>query len=206
MTSARRPYALELPSQGKPLDPTDSQSVSRLRAGDEDVFTTIFRRHATGLMQYACCIVASDAVAQDVVMDVFMRLWRDRLTLPTETRLAPYLKIAVRNACISHLRHHRVENTVREIGAASGWAPGMSAAPLIPDEDLERSEAKEIIRLALEELPPRTRLVLELRWFEGMSYKEIAKELGIRVKSVETSLARAMGLLRQRLGPDGNGE
>jgi RNA polymerase sigma-70 factor (ECF subfamily) len=79
----------------------------------------------------------------------------------------------------------------------------MSVAPLRPDEDLERREAKEIIRLALEELPPRTRLVLELRWFEGKSYKEIAKELGLQVKSVENSLARAMFLLRQRLHADG---
>lgn len=205
MTGIKDSRALEIHGKGKQVEGPDSELISRLRAADDEAFAAIFRRHATRLMRYANRFVKSDAVAQDIVMDVFLRLWRDRLSLPLETRLAPYLGVAVRNSCINHLRHNRVEDEVRGMGTASGWAPGMSVAPLRPDEDLERGEAKEIIRLALEELPPRTRLVLELRWFEGKSYKEIAKELGLQVKSVENSLARAMLLLRQRLRVDRDG-
>ena len=178
--------------------------VADIRAGDEDAFDRIFRRYATPLTQYARRIVSSDAVAQDVIMEVFMRLWRDRLTLPADTHLAPYLKVSVRNSCINYLRHDRIEASVEEIGAASGWAPAMSVAPPMPDEDLERSEAKETIRLALMKLPPRMRLVLELRWLGEKSYKEIASELGMHVKSVETSLGRAMRLLRERMRKDDN--
>ncbi len=206
MTGIKESRALELHGQeGQQIEAPDSELISRLRSGDDDAFAAIFRRHATQLMQYAQRVVKSEAIAQDVVMDVFSRIWCDRLTLSTKTRLASYLNVAVRNSCISHLRHHRVEDSVREVGAALGWAPGMSVAPLRPDEHLERREAKEVIRLALEELPPRARLILELRWFEGKSYKEIANNLGLQVKTVENSLARAMLLLRQRLhaGRDG---
>lgn len=178
----------------------DAALAARLRAGDEDAFTGIFRRFATPLMRYASRIVSSDAVAQDIVMDVFMRLWRGRLTLPGGTHLAAYLKASVRNSCISYLRHDRIEASVEAIGAASGWAPAMSVAPLMPDEDLERSEAKEIVRRALATLSPRMRLVLELRWLGEKSYKEVAEELGMQVKSVETILGRAIRLLRQRMG------
>lgn len=180
-------------------DVEGSECGRALRAGDAHAFEQIFRRFATPLTRFASRIVSSDAVAQDVVMDVFMRLWRDRLTLPADTRLGAYLRTSVRNSCINHLKHDRIEASVREIGTASGWAPAMSVAPLMPDEDVERREAKEVVQHAFATLPPRMRLVLELRWLEEKSYKEIAGQLGMPVKSVENYLGRAMRLLRERM-------
>ncbi|HEY9514259.1 MAG TPA: RNA polymerase sigma-70 factor [Gemmatimonadaceae bacterium] len=182
--------------------PSERVSLSELRAGDDRAFDQVFRRFATPLTRYATRIVSSDAVAQDIVMDVFMRLWRDRRTLPADTRLAAYLKVSVRNSCIDHLRHDRIEASVQEIAAASDWAPAMSASHPMPDEELERREAKEAIRHALTTLPPRMRLVLELRWLGEKSYREISSELGIQVKSVENSLTRAMHILRELLRVD----
>jgi RNA polymerase sigma-70 factor (ECF subfamily) len=180
-----------------------SEWVRALITGDEHAFDQIFRRFATPLTRYASRIVSSDAVAQDIVMDVFMRLWRDRLALPSDTHLGAYLRVSVRNSCMNYLRHHRIEASIEEIGAAGGWAPAMSVAPLMPDADLERSEAKEFVRHALAALSPRMRLVLEMRWLGEKSYKEIANELGLQVRSVETSVARAMRILRDRM--KGNG-
>jgi len=184
---------------GETSSDDDSQWASALRAGDESAFDQLFRRDATGLIRYASRIVSSDAVAQDIVMDVFTRLWRDRASLTADTRLAAYLKVGVRNACIDHLRHDRLVASVEEISARSGWTPGMSTAARTPDEELERSEAKETVRRAFVTLPKRMRLVLELRWLGEKSYKEIANELGMQVKSVETALGRAMRLLRERM-------
>lgn len=177
-------------------------TAAQINGCDGRAFEKLFEELAPRLGRYATRLVTSANVAQDIVMDVFMRLWRDRLTLPPETRLEPYLQASVRNACISHLRHGRVEDSVREVGAATGWTPGAAAGPRPPDEDLERRETREILRRAIEELPPRMRQVLELRWFQGMSYKEIARELGIQTKSVENALARAMWNLRERLPRD----
>jgi RNA polymerase sigma-70 factor (ECF subfamily) len=179
--------------------PCDDVTASDLGSKDGRAFEELFRQLAPGLTRYASRLVGSESIAQDIVMDVFLRLWRDRLELPPDTRLARYLNTSVRNASISQLRHDRVEDSVRAIGTATGWTPGMGAGPRPPDENLERRETKEIIRRAIEELPPRTRLVLELRWFHDMSYKEIARELGIQVKSVENALARALWHLRLRL-------
>lgn len=177
----------------------DDVTASDIRTRDGRAFEELFRKLAPGLTRYASRLVASESAAQDIVMDVFLRLWRDRLELPPDTRLARYLNTSVRNASISHLRHDRVEDSVRAIGTATGWTPGMGTRPCPPDENLERRETKEIIRRAIDDLPRRTRLVLELRWFHDMSYKEIARELDIQVKSVENALARAMWHLRLRL-------
>ncbi len=176
-----------------------SHLVAAIRSGEERAFVELFRRHVTGLIRSASQIVRSEAVAQDIVMDVFARVWRDRLSIPEDARLPAYLTVAVRNACIDYLRHDRLELSVQEMSIEGGWAPGMSAVPLTPEEELERSEAKELIRHAFTNLPRRMRQVLELRWLADKSYKEISKELGMPVKSVENYLGRAMRLLRDRM-------
>lgn len=193
--------AVERPQRSAVANPPfdDAALLEAIRTGDEEAFATIFRRHATPSIQYASRIVSSDVVAQDIVMDVFMRLWRGRLALPPDTNLGAYVRASVRNSCMNYLRHHRIEASIEAMGAASGWAPAMSVAPLMPDEDLERIEAKEIVRHALTALSPRLRLVLEMRWLGEKSYKEIATELGMQVRSVETSVARAMRILRERM-------
>lgn len=180
----------------------DALLVTELREGDERAFDRAFRLHVTSLIDQAARVVRSDVVAQDIVMDVFARLWRDRLSLPADTRLGPYLRVSVRNSCIDYLRHDRVESSVEDIGAAGGWVPGMGVAPLAPDEELERAEAKEIVRRAFSTLPQRMRQVLELRWLADKSYKDIARELGMPVKSVENYLGRAMRQLRERMRRD----
>lgn len=183
---------------GDPIS-RDAALLAKLRQGDSAAFDEAFRRYVTSLIDQAARVVRSQAVAQDLVMDVFTRLWRDRFSLPADTRLAAYLRVAVRNACIDYLRHDRLELSIQQISAGSGWVPGMSAPPPTPDEDLERSEAKEIVRRAFTTLPQRMRQVLELRWLADKSYKDISRELGMPVKSVENYLGRAMRLLRDRM-------
>lgn len=196
---ARRRVVAERPS-GEYNSDEDSRLAAAIRSGDESAFVQLFRRHATRLIRHAGRIVRSEAVAQDIVMDVFTRLWRDRLSLTPDTRLPAYLTVAVRNACVDHLRHDRLEVSIQEVSAASDWTPGMGSPPLTPEQELERSEAREYIRRAFTSLPHRMRQVLELRWLGDKSYKEIARELEMPVKSVENYLGRAMRLLRDRLG------
>jgi RNA polymerase sigma-70 factor (ECF subfamily) len=196
--NARRRVVSERPINERGPDESP-QLVAAIRSGDEGAFVELFRRHVTGLIRTASHIVRSEVVAQDIVMDVFARVWRDRLSLPEDTRLPAYLTVAVRNACIDYLRHDRLDLSVQEMSIEGVWAPGMSTVPLMPDEELERSEAKEFIRHAFTNLPQRMRQVLELRWLADKSYKEISKELGMPVKSVENYLGRAMRLLRDRM-------
>jgi RNA polymerase sigma-70 factor (ECF subfamily) len=196
--NARRRVVSEGPANAYGPDEA-LQLAAAIRSGDESAFVQLFRCYVTGLIRAASQIVRSESVAQDIVMDVFARLWRDRLSIAEDARLPAYLTVAVRNACIDYLRHDRLELSLREMSIEDGWAPGMSAVPLTPEEELERSEAKEVIRHAFTSLPQRMRQVLELRWLADKSYKEIAKELGMPVKSVENYLGRAMRLLRDRM-------
>lgn len=178
-------------------DPAEASLVAGIRGGDEEAFARAFRTHAVPLVRYARRFVHAEAAAQDIVMDVFLRLWRDRAAIPSDLRLGPYLNVAVRNAALNAAAHLRVELSWRQRGAAEGWSPATSAPVLAPDEELERSEAKEELRRAYATLPDTIRRVMELRWFEGRSYQDIARELRLSVKSVDNYLARGMRLLRE---------
>jgi RNA polymerase sigma-70 factor (ECF subfamily) len=177
----------------------DAGWVAGIRDGSEEAFSAVFRAHVAPLVRYARGFVRSDALAQDIVMDVFLRVWRDRRALPSDLRLGAYLTTAVRNAALNALAHGRVEAAVRERGAAEGWSPAVSIPRLVPDEEVERTEAKEALRCAYTALPARLRQVIELRWFHGLSYQAIARELHVSVKSVDNYLAKGMRLLREAL-------
>lgn len=179
--------------------PDEAAWVPGIKNGDEEAYSEAFRAHATPLVRYARRFVVSEAAAQDIVMDVFLRLWRDRTAIPSDLRLGAYLSVAVRNSALNAAARGRVERACRERGAAEGWSPAMSAPRLAPDEELERSEAKVKIRRAYSTLPDRLRQVMELRWFQGCSYQVIAHELQISPKSVDNYLAKGMRLLRQAL-------
>lgn len=177
----------------------EAEWVAGIRAGNEDAYSQAFRAHATPLIRYARRFVSSEAAAQDIVMDVFLRLWRDRDKMPLDLRLGAYLNVAVRNSALNAAAHGRVEQSWQQRGVAEGWSPAMSAPRLMPDEELERAEAKESIRRAYSALPDRVRQVIDLRWFQGQSYQEIARELDVTVKAVDNYLAKGMRLLRQAL-------
>jgi len=173
--------------------------LTGIRNGNEENFAEAFRTFAIPLSQFACRIVYAEAVAQDLVMDVFLKLWRNRESLPADLRLEGYLYTAVRNAALDALAHARVEQASAQRGIAEGWTPGMGTPGLSADALLERAEAKEALRHAYEALPTRLRQVVGMRWFEGRSYQDIACELRISVKSVDNYLAKAMRLLRKAL-------
>ena len=186
------------------LERTDRQRaeaewVVGIRSGSDEAFTQAFRAFVAPLMRYAHGFVSSETAAQDIVMDVFLKLWRDRRSLPGDLRLGAYLHVAVRNTALNALAHARVEASWKERGAAEGWSPAMGAPQPVPDAELERAEAKEALRRAYVTLPARLREVIELRWFQGRSYQEIAREMHVSVKSVDNYLTKGMRLLRAAL-------
>lgn len=191
--------APEIPEATADRQRTHALWVAGIRSGSEAHFAEAFRAFSTPLVQFASRIVYAEPVAQDIVMDVFVKLWCKRDSLPADLRLEGYLYTAVRNAALDALAHTRVEQAAAARAIAEGWTPGMGTPGLSADALLERAEAKEALRHAYTALPPRLRQVIGRRWFDGRSYHEIAQELGISAKSVDNYLAKAMRLLRDAL-------
>jgi RNA polymerase sigma-70 factor (ECF subfamily) len=186
--------------EGASRQRADAAWVAGIRRGDEDAFSSAVRAYVTPLVACARRVVSSDARARDIVMDVFLQMWRDRLTLPADLSLGAHLHDAVRDAAFEAAAGGGAGAVQRERGANTGWPPAISGSPQpVPDEEVERAESKEALRRAYGTLPARLRRVMELHWCEGRSYEVIARELHVPVTSVDRYVAKGLQLLREAL-------
>jgi RNA polymerase sigma-70 factor (ECF subfamily) len=171
----------------------DRELLGALRAGDEAAFDTIFRAYYATLVPVVEGILRERALAEEVVQDVMLELWRRRETLSVTDSLKAYLFQAARNRAFNHIRHRKVE----ERGFVH--LDHETAAPASAHADLVEREIDGAVRAAVAELPPRCREVFELSRVHGLKYAEIARTLDISVKTVEAQMGKALRVLRGRL-------
>ena len=167
----------------------------RLRAGDRAAVEELFREHYAALVGFADGYVRSTAVAEEIVQDVFLNLWRGRERLAGEGTLRAYLFQAVRNRALNHLRH------ARHVARHAAAAPRDDAVPALGDALLVEAELAAAARAAVDALPERCREVFLLSRAHDLSYAEIARALDISVKTVETQMGRALKAIRRALLP-----
>ena len=163
-----------------------------MRLSDPVQFEMAYKQYFSMLIGFAFQYVEDGDVAEDVVQEVFSNIWNQSDKLEIQTNLKSYLFGAVRNACLNHLRHQKVVET-----HAKETAHGEHQNQ---EEFLEMDELREKIDQALEQLPDKRREIFELSRFEGKKYHEIAEELDISVKTVETQMSRALKVMREVLG------
>jgi RNA polymerase sigma-70 factor, ECF subfamily len=173
----------------------ERELLGRIRLGDEDAFDAIFRAHYPPLVGMAEGMLRSRAIAEEVVQDVMLELWRRREELPIEESLRAYLFRATRNRALNHLRHVRVERR-GEPDAIAATVDLPTAPTALVEEEIDTA-----LREAVAGLPERCREVFELSRVHGLRYAEIAGALGISVKTVEAQMGKALRILRERLAP-----
>jgi RNA polymerase sigma-70 factor, ECF subfamily len=184
---------------GRASSPTDL--ARRIRDGEPTALETLFHEHYAALCRFANRYLHDRAAAEDLVQDVFTSLWAGRLRLDVRGSLRAYLFAAVRNRALN-LRKHQLVERDWEIDEAIPDVRALHRAPPRPDDLLDDLERRSRLRAALEALPERCRLVMQLRWEEQLTHAEIAEVLGITVKGVERQLSRGLRALRDRTRDD----
>ena len=161
---------------------------------DPSSVETLFRDHYAGLCEYAMTFVSSRATAEDLVQNLFVRLWerRERDDAPTSERA--YLYRAVRNRALNHCKAHRFSR--RE---EANLAQTMISTHRASDRVLEHQQLAAAIEAAIAEMSGRQQQVFTLSRHHGLTYAEIAAVLDVSVKTVETHMTRALQALRDRL-------
>jgi len=181
--------------------PSANDLARRLRDGDPAALETLFREHYAALCRFANRYLHDRAAAEDLVQDVFTSIWAGRLRLDVRGSLRAYLFAAVRNRALNLRKHQLVERDWEQDEAIPD-VRALHRAPARPDDLLDEAERRKRLRAALEALPERCRLVMQLRWEQQFSHAEIAEALGITVKGVERQLARGLRFLRERARAD----
>lgn len=165
-------------------------------AGEPTAFEALMRAHYARLCDFAVHLVHSRDLAEDLVQDVFVQLWKAHEEIELRDPLR-YLYQAVRNRVVNHRRRQGVrEGWERYVLAHSGEGGDATAV-----ESVQAADLADAYRSVLQELPERCRLVFLLSRDQGLTYPEIARALEISVKTVETQMGRALKLLRHRLHP-----
>jgi RNA polymerase sigma-70 factor (family 1) len=173
--------------------PTEQSEL--LRIGDESAFEQIFRQFHPALCRYAFTIVKDLETAEEIVQDVFLKVWEKRESLVITVSMKSYLYRAVHNTSLNLLEKKKKEIRMDE---APMKIVHQSAAPVA---DLQTKELEKAIADALTKLPEQCRKVFELSRFGELKYSEIAAVLGISIKTVENQMGKALRIMREQLAP-----
>jgi RNA polymerase sigma-70 factor, ECF subfamily len=182
-----------------PLSNPSSDLARRIRGGDVVAFEELFRAHYEGLCRFAHRYLQDASQAEDLVQELFADLWTDHAHLELRGSVRAYLYTAVRNRSLN-LRKHRLVERDWVRNEAIPDVRELHKPPQHADESLDVAERDAHVHAAIEALPERCRIVMQLRWREQLSYAEIAGVMGISIKGVEIQLSRGLQALRQRLG------
>jgi RNA polymerase sigma-70 factor (ECF subfamily) len=179
----------------------DEELLQRMRAGDENAFTALYRRRQGRVYRFVLEISGSAALAEDVTQEVFMALIRDsRGYDPSRGSLAAYLLGMARHHALRFLKRDQTYVPVPQGG--DGSRDGGELAP-VSDEDphsaMSRREAIYSVRQAILSLPGHYREAVVLCDLNEMSYEETAAVLGCSVGTVRSRLHRGRALLVQKL-------
>lgn len=168
----------------------------RIRDGDVAAFEALVRTYTAPLRAYAERQVGSEAVAEEIVEDVFVDIWERRATWTVKDSVRRYLYGAVRRAALHVLRGRRTRTRIHDGFVRSGRAPAMGEPAPAPDEDAEARHLAALLQDAIEQLPDRAREAFLLARQHGLSHAEIAEVMHISSSSVEKNVARATSRLR----------
>lgn len=177
------------PALPRHSDLPEHQFAEQIRLGNHAAFESLFRTYYSRLCRFAFRMTGSKTSAEELVQDLFVRLWTNRHDLTPEGSLRSYLYRAVRNQSINYLKQKTRNDS-------STVEPDDLRSDSNPLEELYSREIRTAIEEAVHLLPPRCRLVFLLHRFDGLTYSEIAEILGISIKTVETQMGRALKTLR----------
>ena len=140
--------------------------------------------------------VKEQVIAEDIVQDLFVRLWVKNDKIEINSSLKSYFFTAVKNRCFDHIKHQKVvSKSIQEIKSQ------VSENNNKTDQWFTESELQSIIDSSLEKLPPRCREIFQLSRFEGLKNQEIADKLGLSKRTVELQISNALKALRTDLKP-----
>lgn len=164
--------------------------IAEIAAGDERAFKKLFDIYKERFYSVAFKMTRSDEVAEDIVQDVFMNLWKKRESLLNVDNLSSYFFTAVYRRVYHHFRKLALERKLLLL------APTIKESVNTTDEMVLANECNELISQAINKLPPQQKLVFKLSREEGMSREDVARQMEISPNTVKNHLSDALKFIR----------
>ena len=156
--------------------------------GNQKKFRQLMELTSEELLWFAIGFLKNREISEEIVSDVYVNVWNNRLQLESILNLKSYLFICVRNGCLSHLRKVKNEKII-SIDSVSEFNFVRVEGP---ENDYIEKETIEQIYAAIETLPCKCKLAFTLAKINGLKYREIAEMLGVTEKTVNNHLVLAV--------------
>jgi len=168
--------------------------AEQIRDDNKLAFSHLFDAYYEPLCDYAYRYVKHSEIMEDIVQEVFVRIWEKRKHWKPMVSVRAYLYRSVYNEIVTDFRKRRFETHYEDFHDLE-----QAKSCVSPLDELHDRETARAIGRAIEMLPDRRKEILVLRLLQGLSYKEISAILDISVNTVDTQIRRALKLLRIQL-------
>ena len=188
------PEAIILQLQQPFMDQKETGAVTGTTE-KEILFRQLFEEYYQPLTRYASSLVRNGMVAEELVQEVFCRVWERMDHHQMQQISAAYLYRAIHNESLNHLKRMKRQASYERHAVTLDHSTGMTGAPA------ESRALETAIRQALNGLPEQCRTIFQMSREEELKYTEIAAHLGISVKTVEAQMSKALRILRKKIAP-----
>lgn len=172
-------------------DKTDNELVHLLIQNDEAAFSELYIRYKDKLYYFCLNLLKSAEEANDIVQEIFIRIWESRCFINPDLSLSAFLYTMARNRILNYFRDMDIDVKVKSIL--------MQTKPTeenIIESDLIYTEYQKILKEAIETLPPQRRKIFNMSRKENMTHKEIAVELHISVNTVQEHISESLRFIK----------
>ena len=177
------------------MSQSDNKLWKLFKGGDKRAFKEIYYRHYMSLYRHGLKISADEALAEDSIQDLFLKLWRNREQLGDVLSISSYLYRAYTNTLYDALKKSKRNQELTGLDEEA-FEPNVEET-LISNQLL--TEKNEELKLALQHLTKRQKQVVELYYYEGLSYKQIAEILPLQYQAIRNCVHEALKVLRKNI-------
>jgi RNA polymerase sigma-70 factor (family 1) len=182
--------------------PTNEHALQPIKEkianGDQNAFRELFHLFQKKLTHFASAIVRSNDAAREIVDEVFIKIWRNKANIIQIENLTVYLYTAAKNTSLNYLSARAKENITDSFDFFSVQLSDDQS----PEKKLITSELMKKISTAIDQLPPRCKMVFKLVREDGLSYKEVGAILNISPKTVDAQMVIAVKQISEKVRPD----
>lgn len=182
------------------LDKTEpNELLIKLRAGDTLAFAEIYNQYRSKIYMYACNLCKSADLAEEIVQEVFIRIWQKREQINTDLNFGAYIKKITLNHVLNHLK-----KVAREKALQEELFNYITTIRNSTEDNLMEKELLKTYHEAIEQLPPQKKLIYQMSREQDLSHEEIAQELAISKNTVKNHMVEATKFIRNYVNKNGS--
>lgn len=168
--------------------------IELLKQSDQNAFNTLFRLYSARVYHFSYRYLKSTEEAEEIVQDTFVKIWENRITIDTSYSFIGFVFTVAHHLILNRIRKIRNENHCKAKLTKNG-----SDIHNETEEGILSADLEQLQQAVLVELPPRRKIIYQMIREEGMTYKQVAEQLNISVKTVESQMTEAIKHFRTKL-------